>query len=380
MPFSVYDGIVAYSRAANMGLYLGSRTSIFNDPSRFKYDIKSNRILVRQIDAGAAGTYDPARGWMNGGYGSGRGVEWIPYECPYDRAKTLTVDAVTEAQSYANGMESSINLLFNDFFQNHLPAEIDATNIAQWFSKVPSANVHTNNETDWKTDADHILDTLNNLEMEVFNSGYNGETVIFMRAKIYKNLITALQNHNGFASGAMLLNKPVTITYDTEIDGDAERALTVTIDTERYGKFIIVEMPDDRMFSHVTLLDGVSAGQQQGGYVADNDAAGYSVLDMVVLPLPSAFTSTRYLISNYLIPNMLLNTPAALADLSKANSRMFGNVEVGHAGINQKGDNFEYDIRIMYGGDIFENRRRNCFAVKHTDEQSGGGDNPGGGD
>jgi len=143
MPFSVYDGIVAYSRAANMGLYLGSRTSIFNDPSRFKYDLKSNRILVRQIDAGAAGTYDPARGWMNGGYGNGRGVEWISYECPYDRAKTLTVDAVTEAQSYANGMESSINLLFNDFFQNHLPAEIDATNIAQWFSKVPSANIHT---------------------------------------------------------------------------------------------------------------------------------------------------------------------------------------------------------------------------------------------
>jgi hypothetical protein len=45
---------------------------------------------------------------------------------------------------------------------------------------------------------------------------------------------------------------------------------------------------------------------------------------------------------------------------------MFGNVEIGFAGINQKANAFEYDIRVIYGGDLFDNRRRNCFAVIHS--------------
>jgi hypothetical protein len=54
-------------------------------------------------------------------------------------------------------------------------------------------------------------------------------------------------------------------------------------------------------------------------------------------------------------------------DLEKLNGRMFGNVEIGFAGINQKANAFEYDIRVIYGGDLFDNRRRNCFAVVHSD-------------
>ena len=42
---------------------------------------------------------------------------------------------------------------------------------------------------------------------------------------------------------------------------------------------------------------------------------------------------------------------------------MYGNVEVNNAGINQKANAFEYDIRAIYGGALFDNRARNCFAV-----------------
>jgi hypothetical protein len=45
---------------------------------------------------------------------------------------------------------------------------------------------------------------------------------------------------------------------------------------------------------------------------------------------------------------------------------MFKNIQVNNAGINQKANAFEYDIRVIYGGDIYDNRRRNCFAVLHA--------------
>ena len=43
--FTVYDGMYAYVKQANSGLYLGCKTSIFNDPS--------NQIFTNKATGGA---------------------------------------------------------------------------------------------------------------------------------------------------------------------------------------------------------------------------------------------------------------------------------------------------------------------------------------
>ena len=69
------------------------------------------------------------------------------------------------------------------------------------------------------------------------------------------------------------------------------------------------------------------------------------------------------MVDNFLVPASMPGLNYSKVDLRKLNERMYGNVEIGYAGINQKANAFEYDVRAIYGGDIFDNRARNCFAV-----------------
>lgn len=94
--FTVYDGIYAYVKRANSGLYLGCKTSIFNDPSNQIFTNKAKEVMVRQYSSGKAGSYDKSKGWGQT-YGTGRGLEWYAYNLTHDRAKVLSTDAIFES-------------------------------------------------------------------------------------------------------------------------------------------------------------------------------------------------------------------------------------------------------------------------------------------
>lgn len=364
MNFTVYDGLYAYAKKANSGLYLACRTSIFNNPADQIYTPKGKITKVRQYESGKAGSYNKSKGWMQS-YGTGKGVQWIDYRAPYDRAKVLSVDAVDELQSFAAGMTPSIELLNGDFLDNQLPAEIDATNIAQFYSKIPVANRHINNEAGYKTDVDNIIDTILGLQNSIFNSGYDRDSVLFIRSSVYTNFQKAIVKNYGLASGVML-SKTMTVNMNTGLENlitNAKDSLSVTVDFEAFGKFLIINMPDDRMYSMITMLDGYSAGQEAGGYIPDLDNAKFANIDLLAIPVEAAFTNTRYMIDNFLVPASMPGLNYSNIDLRKLNERMYGNVEIGFAGINQKANAFEYDVRAIYGGDIYDNRARNCFAV-----------------
>lgn len=364
MNFTVYDGLYAYAKKANSGLYLACKTSIFNNPADQIYTPKGKVTKIRQYESGKAGTYNKAKGWMQS-YGTGKGVEWIDYRAPYDRAKVLAVDAVDELQSFAAGMTPSIELLNGDFLDNQLPAEIDAANIAQFYSKIPRDNIYWNDETDYKTDVDNILDTILRLQNDIFNSGYDRDSVLFIRSSVYTNFQKAIIKNYGLASGAMI-SKKMTVNINTGLEGlitNAGDTLNVTVDFEAFGKFLVINMPDDRMYTRITMLDGYSEGQEDGGYVPDNDSTEFNQIDLLAIPIEAAFTNTRYMVDNFLVPASMPGLNYSKVDLRKLNKRMYGNVEIGYAGINQKANAFEYDVRAIYGGDIFDNRARNCFAV-----------------
>ena len=364
MNFTVYDGLYAYAKKANSGLYLACKTSVFNNPADQIYTPKGKITKVRQYESGKAGSYNKARGWMQD-YGTGKGVQWIDYRAPYDRAKVLSVDAVDELQSFAAGMTPSIELLNGDFLDNQLPAEIDATNIAQFYSKIPVTHRHVNNEIGYKTDVDNIIDTILGLQNKIFNSGYDRDSVLFIRSSVYTNFQKAIVKNYGLASGVML-SKTMTVNVNTGLEGlitNSGDTLSVTVDFEAFGKFLVINMPDDRMYTMITMLDGYSEGQEAGGYLPDYDSDNFAQIDLLAIPIEAAFTNTRYMVDNFLVPASMPGLNYTKVDLRKLNERMYGNVEIGYAGINQKANAFEYDIRAIYGGDIFDNRARNCFAI-----------------
>ena len=364
--FTVYDGIEAYARKANSGLYVACKTAIFNNPANQILTPKGKVTRVRQYESGMAGNYSKTKGWMTQ-YGTGKGVQWIEYKAPYDRAKILTTDAIDEEQSFAVGMTPSIELLNADFLDNQLPREIDATNISTWYNQVPATNKHENTENGFKTDAENILATLNNLDRLIFNSGYDRDTVLFMNSEAYANMISAIQNKFGLASN-VLMEKQATVYIDTGLDSiikGIDSVIKVNITFEVYGHFLIIRVPDDRMYSNIIMYSGDpdDEGQEQGGYVADYSNSNFANIAMLAIPMEAAFTNTRYMVDNFLYPAFLQTNPYTKVDIRELNKRMYGNVEVNNAGINQKANAFEYDIRAIYGGSLFDNRARNCFAV-----------------
>ena len=364
--FTVYDGIDAYARKANSGLYIACKTAIFNNPGNQILTPKGKVTKVRQYESGMPGDYNKTKGWLTT-YGTGRGIEWVSYSAPYDRAKVLVTDAIDEEQSFAVGMTPSIELLNSDFLDNQLPREIDATNIAQFYSQIPESNRHVNTESGWGTDPDSILATLNNLDRLIFNSGYDRDTVLFMNSETYANLISAIQNKFGLASN-VLMEKQASVYIDTGLGAlikGNDSVIKVNITFEAYGHFLIVRVPDDRMYTKIVMFSGNpdDEGQQQGGYAPDITNAEFGNVSLMAIPIEAAFTNTRYMVDNFLYPAFLQNNPYTKVDIRELNKRMYGNVEINNAGINQKANAFEYDIRAIYGGALFDNRAKNCFCV-----------------
>ncbi len=370
MAFTFYDGIEAYAKKANCGLFIECKTAIFNNPADQILTPKGKVTKVRQYDAGKAGNYSKTKGWMTQ-YGNGDGVQWKEYRAPYDRAKVLQTDAIDEAQSFANGMTPSIELLNSDFLDNQLPKEIDATNISTWFNKLSGDNVFDAVE-DLPIDPEHILSTITSLQMKIFNSGYDRDSVLFISGDAYENMITAIQNKMGLANNA-LMYRTVSVTLDTGLkDTENNGVVTVSNDVEVYGKFLIIPVPDDRMWSHIIMLSGDpdDAGQEDGGFIPDYENENLQKVKLFAIPMEAAFCNVRYMIDNFWVPGQyaagLEKAMKGTANLRPLNERMFGNVEILNAGINQKANAFEYDIRAIYGGDLFDNRARNCFAVSEA--------------
>lgn len=365
MAFTYFDGILEYSRKANCGLYLPVKTAIFANRDNVRFTPKGKKLMVRQYSAGTAGNYSKQNGWMKD-YGVGQGLEWKEYEAQRDRAKILRVDAMEEQQSYAAGMTPSIQLLMEDFMDNSMPAEIDANNIARWYQGVPAANVHESDDAGYGIGINNILETINGLEMEIFDSGYEGKSVLFISSKAYKNMRSAIISKLGLVNPNVLEKTKVDFFVDTglsALDSKLDDKLKVSIDVEVYGRFYVIPMPSNRMYGQIDFLSGdpddAQEAQRAGGYIKHDGADDIYLLAM---PLDSGFTSIRYQMANLLFP-AYVETGIDEIKLRAMNQQMFGNFEILSIGANQKSCSYEGDIRVFYDGYLYNNRARNCFAV-----------------
>ena len=147
--------------------------------------------------------------------------------------------------------------------------------------------------------------------------------MLFVRSEVYTRLQQAIIENYGLASGVMM-DKNVTVNVETGLsdilDGEDDY-LTVNMNFKLFGKFLVVRMPDDRMYNKIVMLDGVE--QSEGHYQPDESAM---YVDLLAIPLPAAFTNVRYMVENYLLPANMPGFSINEADLRKLNGRMFGNL------------------------------------------------------
>lgn len=360
---SVYDIMYNYSKIAHAALYHGCKTAILCNPDKMKYEL-NGVTKIREYAAPKLGAYSKTNGWAGSGSKGDMTLKWTTYQATHDRASVISVDALDELNNCGEGMTPSIDLLNEDMLNRNAAAEIDAANIAQYFSQLPSANklsVGDGTLGTYQVDASHILETVNAIKAKVFDAGASGDIALFMASDVYANFQTALANRNAFANGTVITQ---TMTVTEEVDGETEgetKALEVTLEITKYDNCFVIEMPSDRMYSKIIMLDGQTSGQTEGGYVVDT-AGNAEDIKLFFIPLAAGFASTRYIVDNFLIPAEALDRDANI-ELGYTQNKMFGPIQITKAGINQKANGWEYDARIVYGGDLFDNRKQTCFAL-----------------
>lgn len=366
--FSFMTGVEAYSKESVAGYYTESRFAVLNDPSNQVLTVKGRVTKVRNIDAGGAGTYSPEKGWLTQ-YGGGKGVTYQEFAPIADRAKSIKIDAIDEFQSYIEGAKPTAAFLQADFVRRYLAPEIDAASAAALYNNVPLANRHLNTAAGYQTDPDNILATLNNLEAQLRNKNVGGKVWLFISATVYANLVTAIQNKSGLANMA-LVEQTGTYSADNEFSvytGDST-PLQVNFNFVKYGSMMnLIIVPDDRMYTAIILLSGApdEPGQEQGHYIPDITNEEFGNIDILAIPEGSAFTSIKYFIQNLTVPYALPydGYKVTADDIGKINNRLFGNIAIGTAGIDQRGNNFEYDTRAIYGAGAFDVRKSGLIAI-----------------
>ena len=368
MAYSVYDSAHAYLNKIKSALAINAKTNILFDEDNFRYELRGGATYVRSADAGGAGTYSKTKGFTQP-YGSGNGITWEPYSPQNDRAKVIRVDKADELASYTSGMDSSIGAMANNYGRNYFAPEYDAVNIATLFSKVPAGNVKTTGTAGFKTGVDDIIETLNNLEVSLFDAGTDGPAAFFLESSVYAALKAALVKTPGALAFVNAVRELRVETGFEELIG-MEAPLTVQTNVIKWNQHYIVPMPSNRMNSLITLLDGQSTGQEAGGYTVGT--TGNRKIRILAVPLEAGFTSVRYEVNNLLLPGDMRGFNISSSEVEKGmqalregnnNSGMFSNLTIQNVAFNPNFDAFEFQSRIIYGADIFKARKQTCFAI-----------------
>lgn len=345
MATTVIEAAKAYSSQVIREPLINSVFSVLVNPNVFKYSKFGKETSVREVKGGTASNYDKNTGFKANG--TGGSAIWKSFTAPYDREMTFAVDAIDEYNAVLEGYElSGVAVAKQNMVA--MGGEIDATTSAAIYANIPSTNVLSS--TVAKIDKDHVFSTLTDLEARVFNAGYTGESFVFTRASVFSNIQAALLANNALANSEVLKFSPV-------------KGLELETRVIKYNNLIILRVPDNRMYTVISILDGISEGQTAGGYVK---ADGASYIDILVVPAPAAALSVRHIVANLLVPMAYMNglNPGNLeVELGGVNDLTDNALAFQNIGINQKADSFEYQTRLVYGAMTFDSWKKTLFAV-----------------
>lgn len=361
---SIVEGANSYAMSIIKQLYIGSKFAILANNGLVDYSKRGVKTLYREISSSAGGLYSKSRGWgvVDGlGYGGQDSVSWKEYEPQYDLAKTIEVDMVDELNSYTEGAPSSIEALAEDYINRHASAEIDAIAASRIYSQVPDTNKFT--VDDYKVDSTNIISSLLAIQAKIKNK-YNGTILCFISNETDANLKTALLNS---PSGVSALFKHDTLHIDFNgIDGFTDGEQGLDLDITYFDKLLLITVPDDRMYTKITVYDGYSDGQTDGGFIPAQSESGFGNIHLLAMPIDSAFLSVKWLITNYLVPCAMEGVEINTIEVNDLSKKLFGQLEISQASVNQISNSFRINNRVLVGADAINNRKDNIYAITST--------------
>ena len=234
-----------------------SRSAILDTPADLQKWISASTVQLYEVSVDGAGDYDRNKGYPVGNETSG----WKDYTITQDRGRGHMIDYLDDEE--ALGMP--VTTTFATIEREKVAPELDAYR----FAKIASTTgVTTGTPADLTSSSD-----LPGLISE-------GEYNLDEDEVPYENRILFISE-----SGFRYLRDQVTRTVANDDTGISHEILT-------YDGMRVVRVPQNRFNTAITLYDGVTSGQEAGGYVVT--AGGYPINFMIVHPSAIMQVVKRY--------------------------------------------------------------------------------------
>jgi hypothetical protein len=244
-----------------------------NNPLNVKMgSLSDGKVYLQNVELKGLGGYSSLDAAVpNSGYTPRPvGIGWDEYTIDIKRSSSMTIDILDLSEA-----QQTILNLAAIYTRDLVVPEIDAYRFAKIATLKLTADATGNLDFDSVLAAiDTGVGVLNNNKVPKTNR------VIFMSASCY---------NNAFKKTAEVINTRIVTDGKTTIDRD----ITVI------DGMPVIEVPDDRFYSRIDLLDGKSGGQLDGGYV---EADASKDINFMIIQKNAVIPVVKY-INPKIIPN-----------------------------------------------------------------------------
>lgn len=223
-----------------------SKTSVL-DATRVEI-VNGNTIKVFKISMDGLGDYKRNTGYTAGDVNG----SWETMTLTKDRGRSFTVDDMDNEETIGQ----AFGALAGEFIRTKVAPEIDAYTFAKiaGTSGILTANADITVGT---TDVPSLID-IAEMEMNEAEVPQEGR-ILFISETAYAGLRNKIVR--------TVMNEATGINKDVEI----------------YNGMRIVRVPQSRFYTAITMYDGISGGQEDGGYIG-TATTGYKINFMIVHP------------------------------------------------------------------------------------------------
>jgi flagellin-specific chaperone FliS len=299
-----------------------SKTAVLDMPKEWVRDtLNAKKVKVAKYKTDKLGNYSRSTGFVKGSME----LDWEEHEFKIDRGRSIQVDHEDNEETF--GM--AFGRLAGVFQKEAVIPEMDAYRIAVYATAAGHQDTYTLGSGILKK-IDH-LDALMDDE-EVPEEG----RILFVIPTVYEDIIN-----------------DASVEHKLEVNDELTKALNKKIYS--YNTHPIIKITSKRMYTAIDLLDGVTSGQEAGGYVKSADG---KQVGMLMVTRDAVVQISKRVVARIWAPSREL---AAGCD-----------------GVNPDADAWKFDFRVYHDAWVLENKANAlaCLTLA-SNSNSGEGTNPG---
>ena len=210
-------------------------------------------IKIPKMAVQGLANYDRDAGYTQGSVT----LEYETRTMTQDRGRQFQLDAMDVDETNFIATASTV---MGEFQRTQVVPEIDAYRLSKIATDVITANKSGMIEYGYTPAEATVLRKIKEGIQKIRDAGYNGDLVIH-------------------ATGAVVLELTMFLASKLQTETISVGGIDITVPA--IDKAAIIETPQNRMYTAITMYDGTTSGQKEGGYVK-----GTSALDVNFMILP----------------------------------------------------------------------------------------------